>query len=362
MRAGFRVNDAAALKRGAGRAMLLFVRHSPPAYRLEFFMPHFVRYVLLAAALCWSGAAHAKTKITFVTDWQAQAEHGGYYQALANGYYAKQGLDVTIRMGGASVNGPQLIAAGAADFVVGSNSFQVIDLLAAGADVQAVAAIFQKDPQVLITHPRTDIKSIADMKGKPIMVSDATAAGWWKWAEVRFGFDRTQIRKYTFNLAPFLTNPQAIQQGYVSSEPFLIAKEGKFRPQVYMLADYGYPGYSNLILARGKDIRDRPEIVRAFVAASVQGWRSYLTEDPSPANALIKRDNPDMPDDLIANGLKEMFTRDIVLGGDAATHGVGAMNPTRWQAFFQTMAGQGLYKKDLPYWRAYNLNFLPRTL
>jgi NitT/TauT family transport system substrate-binding protein len=320
-----------------------------------------LRATLFLAALFAAAAAHAATKITFVTDWQAQAEHGGYYQALANGYYAKRGLDVTIRMGGPAVNPPQLIAAGAADFVIGSNSFQALDLVKAGADVQAVAAIFQKDPQVLITHPRDDIKSIADMKGMPIMVADATAAGWWKWAEARFGFTSSQIRKYTFNLAPFLTNPKAIQQGYVSSEPFLIAKEGKFTPQVFMLSDYGYPGYSNLILAHGKDIRERPEIVRAFVAASIEGWNSYLNGNPEPANTLIMRDNPDMPADLIANGIQEMRLRGIVQSGDALTFGTGAMNPGRWQTFFATMSGQGIYPKDLAFSKAFNVNFLPRS-
>lgn len=322
------------------------------------------RIATILAFICFAFAAQAetpKTKITFVTDWQAQAEHGGYYQALAKGYYAKRGLDVTIRMGGPAVNPPQLIAAGAADFVIGSNSFQPMDLAKAGADVQAVAAIFQKDPQVLITHPRDDIKSIADMKGMPIMVADATAAGWWKWAEARFGFTQSQIRKYTFNLAPFLLNPKAIQQGYVSSEPYLIAKEGKFQPQVFMLSDYGYPGYSNLILARGKDIRERPEIVRAFVAASIEGWNSYLNENPMPANELIKRDNPDMPDDLIANGIQEMRLRGIVQSGDALAFGTGAMNPTRWQAFFTVMSDQGIYPKELAFSKAFNVNFLPRN-
>lgn len=317
----------------------------------------FLAVLLLASPVL---AAAPKTKITFVTDWQAQAEHGGYYQALAKGFYAKRGLDVTIRMGGPAVNPPQLIAAGAADFVMGSNSFQPLDLVKAGADVQAVAAIFQKDPQVLITHPRSDVKSIADMKGMPILVSDATAAGWWRWAEARFGFTSSQVRKYTFNLAPFLTNPKAIQQGYVSSEPFLIAKQGKFTPQVFMLSDYGYPGYSNLILARGKDMRERPEVVRAFVGASIEGWNSYLTEDPTPANKLIKRDNPDMPDDLIANGIKELRGRGIVQSGDALTFGTGAMNPGRWQDFYRVMSAQGIYPKDLAYTKAFNLNFLPR--
>ena len=140
--------------------------------------------------LCWTGvepafAAKAKlpplTKVTFVTDWKAQAEHGGFYYAVAQGLYRKAGLEVTIKQGGPSVNTPQLIAAGAVDFAMGSNHFQPLNLVAAGADAVAVAAIFQKDPQVLITHSRADIKSIADIKGKPVMSSDATVSTWWTW-------------------------------------------------------------------------------------------------------------------------------------------------------------------------------------
>ena len=260
-------------------------------------------------------------KVTFVTDWKAQAEHGGFYQAVATGLYAKAGLDVTIKQGGPSVNTPQLIAAGAVDFAMGSNHFQPLNLVAAGADALAVAAIFQKDPQVLITHPRDDIKSIADMKGKPIMLSDATVSTWWIWAKSRYGFNDKQIRKYTFNLAPFLTDTNAIQQGYVSSEPFTIETQGKIKPKVFLLADYGYPGYSNFIIARGKDVRERPKIVQAFVNASLDGWASYLTGDPKAANDLIKRDNPEMTDAIIAQAIAQFKTRGMVQGGDAAKLG-----------------------------------------
>ncbi len=326
--------------------------------------------VILAAALSVGSApafaadpkpaepAKPLTKITFATDWKAQAEHGGYYQALALGLYEKAGLDVTIRQGGPAVNPPQLIAAGAVDFAMGSNQFQPLNIIAAGGDAQAVAAIFQKDPQVLITHPRSDVKSIADMKGKPVMISDATISTWWVWARAKYGFDDKQIRKYTFNAAPFLADAKAIQQGYVSSEPFLIAKEGKFKPQVFLLSDAGYPGYANFILARGKDIRERPEIVQAFVNASVEGWRSYLNDDPSPANALIKKDNPEMTDDLIANGIAQMKAHGIVQSGDATTQGIGAMNDARWKAFFDLMAANGVFDKTLDYKTAYTLAFV----
>jgi NitT/TauT family transport system substrate-binding protein len=297
-------------------------------------------------------------KVTFATDWKAQAEHGGYYQALATGLYKKAGLDVTIRQGGPAVNPPQLIAAGAVDFAIGSNQFQPLNIIAAGGDAQAVAAIFQKDPQVLITHPRSDVKSIADMKGKPILISDATISTWWVWARAKYGFDDKQIRKYTFNAAPFLTDPKAIQQGYVSSEPYLIETEGKVKPQVFLLSDAGYPGYSNFILARGKDIRERQAIVQAFVSASIDGWESYLTGDPSPANKLIKKDNPEMTDALIANGIAQMKAHGIVLSGDATTQGIGAMTDARWKMFFQLMAANQVFDKTLDYKKAYTLAFV----
>jgi NitT/TauT family transport system substrate-binding protein len=298
------------------------------------------------------------TKVTFVTDWKAQAEHGGYYQALATGLYKKAGLDVTIKQGGPAVNTPQLIAAGAVDFAMGSNSFQPLNIVAAGGDAVAVAAIFQKDPQVLITHPRKDIKSIADMKGKAIMVSDATISTWWIWAKARHKFDDKQIRKYTFNLAPFLTDKKAIQQGYVTSEPYTIESEGKIKPQVFLLADYGYPGYSNFIMARGKDVRDRPQIVQAFVDASLDGWSSYLTGDPAPANALIRQENPEMTDAIIAQAIAQMRERGMVQGGDATTLGIGAMTDERWQTFFDMMKETKVYDEKVDHKKAYTLTFV----
>jgi NitT/TauT family transport system substrate-binding protein len=299
-------------------------------------------------------------KVTFVTDWKAQAEHGGFYQALSTGLYEKAGLDVTIKQGGPAVNTPQLIAAGAVDFAMGSNSFQPLNLVAAGGDAVAVAAIFQKDPQVLITHPRKDVTTIADMKGKAIMVSDATVSTWWIWAKARYKFDDKQVRKYTFNLAPFLIDEKAIQQGYVTSEPFTIETEGKIKPQVFLLADHGYPGYSNFIMAQGKDVRDRPQVVQAFVDASIDGWASYLRSDPAPANALIKKENPEMTDAIIAQAIVQMRDRAMVQGGDAATLGIGAMSADRWKTFFDVMKDAKVYDDKLDHTKAYSLAFVNR--
>jgi NitT/TauT family transport system substrate-binding protein len=300
----------------------------------------------------------ALTKVTFVTDWKAQAEHGSFYYAVAEGLYRKAGLDVTIKQGGPAVNTPQLIATGAVEFAMGSNHFQPLNLAVQGADAVAVAAIFQKDPQVLITHPRADIKSIADMKGKPVMISDATVSTWWTWTRSRYGFDDKQIRKYTFNLAPFLTDKNAIQQGYVTSEPYTIETQGKIEPQVYLLADYGYPGYANFIMARGKDVRENPKLVQAFVDASIDGWMGYLNSSPAKANALIRKDNPDMTDDIIEQAIKQMRERGMVEGGDAAKLGIGAMTDARLKDFFDQMAANKVFDAKLDYKKAFNLSFV----
>jgi len=299
-----------------------------------------------------------QTKISFVTDWKAQAEHGGFYQALAEGLYTKHGLDVRIMQGGAAVNVPQLLAGGAVDFGMGSNNFIPLNLVREGAKFKAVMAVFQKDPQVLITHPRDDIKSIADMKGKPIMIGDAATVTFWPWLKAKFGFTDTQIRKYTFNLAPFLVDKTAIQEGYLSSEPYAVEKEGKIKPQIFPLADAGYPGYSNMVLVPDKWIAEHPEAVQAFVDASIEGWMHYLYADPSMGNALIKRDNPEMTDDLIAQAIDKMKSFGVALSGDAERQGLGAMTDARWQEFFEVMSKEGIYPAGLDYRNAYTLQFV----
>lgn len=310
--------------------------------------------LLLAAALALAFAAPAAAldKVRFVTDWKAQAEHGGFYQAKAKGYYEEEGLDVEIIQGGPSVNVPLLLGSEQAEFGIGSNSFIPLNMIAEGVPAVAVAAIFQKDPQVLITHPRDDVKSIADMKGKPIMISDAASGAYWIWLKATFGFDDSQIRKYTYNLAPFLTDETAIQQGYITSEPYQIEKEGGFKPQLFLLADENYPSYANLILATDKIAMSRPLLVAKFVRASIRGWVDYLTGDPAPGNALIKADNPEMTDDVLANAIAKMNEYKLV--GDKP----GEMTDARWQAFFDVMSRNGVYKSDLDWKRAFTTVFL----
>lgn len=303
-------------------------------------------------------AVDALTTIRFATDWRAQGEHGGFYQALAAGEYEKRGLDVEIIQGGPSVNVPQLLAAGAAELGMGSNAFIVMNLAAEGAPVKAVAAAFQKDPQVLIAHPDVGINSIEDMKGHPILLSDASITAFWVWLKAKYGFTDDMVRKYTFNPAPFLANKQVVQQGYVTSEPYVLETEAKITPKVFLLADHGLPGYAAMVMARNDMIADNPAAVKAFVDASAVGWKSYLDGDPGPANELILKDNPEMRQDILDQARAKLKAYGIVDSGDAAAGGVGVMTDARWKEFFDMASGQGVYPASLDYKKAYTLQFV----
>ena len=324
-------------------------------------------HLLLAIlALAVAASAHAApvkhlTRIVFVTDRKAQAEQGGFYEALALGLYKQRGLNVRIREGGPSVNVPELLAGGGADFGIGSNSFVPLDMLRQGVPVRAVMALFQKDPAILMTHPRRDVRRLADLKGKPIMLSDAAAATVWPWLKAKYGFQDSQIRKYTFDLQPFLTDPNAIQEGYLTSEPFAVESAAHFKPQVFLLADDGYSSYANLVLAPQRWIDKNPAAVQAFYDATCDGWRAYLDDDPSPANALIKRANPAMSDAVIAQAIAKMKAYGLAQSGDAKPFGIGAMTNPRWRQFFNTMSALGRYPKNLPYQNAYDLSFMRRA-
>ncbi|HTK34872.1 MAG TPA: ABC transporter substrate-binding protein [Caulobacteraceae bacterium] len=324
----------------------------------------------LAAALlaaCSPGGADktagpsAPTRLKLATDWRAEAEHGGFYQAVATGEYARRGLDVQIVQGGPGVNVPQLLSSGAADLGVGSNAFIVLNLAAEKAPVTAVMASFQKDPQVLIAHPDAGIGSLADMKGHPILLADASITAFWVWLKAKYGFTDAQVRKYTFNSAPFLADKRAVQQGYVTSEPYSIEKASGVKPAVFLLADSGYPGYGAMVLARNSLIAQKPAAVKAFVEATAAGWKSYIDGDPSAADALIRKDNPEMTQDVLDQARAKLKRYGIIDSGDAATGGIGTMTDARWKAFFDMASDQGIYPKTLDPKIAYSLAFLPKT-
>ena len=317
---------------------------------------------LLAMLLLVALPAQAADKVSLGLDWKAEAEYGGYYQAVATGIYARHGLDVSIRQGGPQVNQTQLLLAGRLDFVLSSNSFLALNFAQEKLPFRAIAALFQKDPAVLIAHPGQGNDSFEALRGKPIMIGADTRVGWWNFLKARFGYTDAQIRPYTYNLAPFLADQTAVQQGYLGSEPFAIAQQAGFQPVVLLLSDAGFTGYGNLISTSDKLIAANPDLVQRFVDASIEGWYSYLYMDPAPANALIKTDDPEMTDALLDFGRRMLREHGIVDSGDATALGIGAMTAARWSSFFSTMQKQGLYQPDLDPARAYTLQFVDKGI
>jgi len=315
---------------------------------------------LAMVALAIATPSRAQERITFGLDWVAQAEYGGYYQAVATGLYAKRGLQVTIRQGGPQVNHMQLMIAGQIDFNLGGG--RAIEFAAEGLPFLAVAAMYQKEPAVLIAHPNVGSDTFESLKGKPISIGADTRAGWWRFLAARFGYTDSQIRPYTFNLAPFVANRNLVQQGYVSSEPFLIQKESGIVPRVLMLSDAGYLGYANIVTTSRRLVEQKPDLVQRFIDGSIEGWYSYLYGDPAPANRLIRAANPEMSQELIDYGHRVIKERGILDSGDALTLGIGAMTDERWKAFYESLVAVGVHQPGIDISKAYTTRFVNRRV
>ncbi|WP_432727974.1 ABC transporter substrate-binding protein [Variovorax sp. W6] len=303
-------------------------------------MRSFALSIAGAAAVAFLAAApaQAEDKFTYMTNWYAQAEHGGFYQAVAQGIYKKYGLDVTIKMGGPQVNITQMMAAGQADCIMGSSDIQMMQVREGGVPVVNVAAFFQKDPQVLIAHE--DVKKFEDLKGKTLLIGAQAQRGYWPWLKAKFGFTDEQTRPYTFNIQPFVADKNAAQQGYLTSEPYAIQKAG-VKSTVLMFSDHGFPAYATTVSCMEKTVKDRSKQVAAFVKASAEGWKSYLA-DPAPANALIKKDNPNMTDDQLAYSVAKLKEMGMITGGDAAKLGIGVMTDARAKASYDFLVSAKL--------------------
>jgi len=316
-------------------------------------MPRVLRIVTCALALVAASPVHAQERIVFGTNWLAQAEHGGFYQALAEGTYKKYGLDVTIKMGGPQVNPLQLLVARQIDVAMGDD-LQTLGALEQGLPITTIGATFQKNPTVIIAHP--GVASLEALKGKPIAIGAASNTTFWPWLKQRYGFTDNQKRPYGFSVQPFLVDRNLSQQGFATSEPFSIEKAG-ITPVVFLLADLGYPPYSQSLVVRKAAVRERSDALKRFLQASAEGWKSYLA-NPAPANALIKRDNPEMGDELLAYGHRKLKEYAIVTGGDAATQGILTMTDAHWQKTLEFVRSAKLGKPGFDYKDAWTLELI----
>jgi NitT/TauT family transport system substrate-binding protein len=316
----------------------------------------------LAGATLPAAPAQALDKVAFGTNWVAEGEHGGFYQALADGTYRKYGLDVTIVPGGPNVNNRILLPVGKIDFFLSANTLQAFDAVEQNVPTVEVAALFQKDPQVFIVHPDQGIDKFADLKKLTLFVSKEGIASYYQWLKADYGFTDAQVKPYTFNPQPFLADKKSAMQGYVTSEPYAIAKAANFKPEVFLLADQGFSAYSTLIETRRDLVDKKPDLVQRFVDASIIGWYNYLYGDNGAANGLIKEQNPEMTDDLLAYSVAAMKKYGIVDSGDALTLGVGAMTDARMKDFFDEMQRAGVVKSSLDYHKGYTLQFVGKKV
>jgi NitT/TauT family transport system substrate-binding protein len=318
--------------------------------------------LITLAASAAGVSAQTLDKVRFGTNWVAEAEHGGFYQALADGTYRKYGLDVTIVQGGPNTNNRILLPVGKIDFFLSADNLQGFDAITQNIPTVEVAAIFQKDPQVLIAHPDQGIDKFEDLKNLTIFVSQEGVATYYQWLKADYGFKDSQVKPYTFNPQPFLANKKSAMQGYVTSEPFAIQKAAHITPKVFLLADLGFSAYSTLIETRRDLVDKKPDLVQRFVDASIIGWYNYIYGDNSAANALIKKQNPEMIDDLLAYSVKAMRQYGIVDSSDSLRLGVGTMTDARMKNFFDEMVRAGVVKAGLDYRKAYTLQFVDKKV
>ena len=303
--------------------------------------------------------ASANDAVKVVMSWLPDPQHGGYYQAAATGIYARHGLDVTILPGGPQVNSQLMLINGQVQFRVASSSASGFNYVEQNLPVEVIAASFQKEPSILMSHPGVD--SVPAMKGHPIELGQQSVDTWWRFLVAKYGFSDSQVRPYTFSLAPFLADPNMVQQGYVTSEPYLVQAQAHFKPNVFMVADVAdYNSYAQTLETTTAMIAGKPDLVQRFVDATIEGWYSYLYGDPTPGNAMIKKENPDNSDTDIANSIAAIKERGLVDSGDTTTLGIGAMTDTRWKSFFRTASKLGIYPPSLDYTKAYTLRFVDK--
>ena len=299
-------------------------------------------------------------KVSFLNGWIAEAEQGGFYQALATGIYRDYGLDADIRNGGPQLDGNAQLLAGRVD-MIGSDGFTAITYATKNLPFLCVAAFMQKDPRILMSHPHVGNDTLPELKGKPILIASFGRTTFWPWLRAKYGYTDDQIHPYTFNLAPFLADKNMSMQGFVSSEP-LDAKKAGVDPVIHLLADNGFANYQTTVATSAKMVKERPELLQRFIDATAKGWYGYLYGDPSPANALIKKINPDITDEKIAFAITTMKSYGIVDSGDSKKLGIGAMTEARWDTFYKDMSEAGALPKGVNAKQAYTMQFVNKKV
>ena len=307
--------------------------------------------------------AQGLDKVSYNTNWRAQAEHGGFYYAVANGIYKEHGIEADIRMGGPQLNMSQLLLGGAVDMVM-SNSFEAIRYASEKLPFLCVGSVMQKDPQVLICHPGVGHEKIENLKGKTILVGGTGRTSYWPFLKAKYGFTDEQVRPYTFNIQPFVIDKNICQQGFLSSEPYAVEKEANIKPVIHLIADYGFDNYNTTFNTSRKMVAEKKDVVQRFVDASLKGWSLYLKGGPGwdKANELIRKANPEMTQDKLTHATNIMNERGIVRSGDALTLGIGAMTDERWKRFYDTMADAGAFPKGVDVKQGYSLEFVNKKV
>ena len=323
---------------------------------------HFLATAAVAAALSLPGAAFALDKVTFGTNWFAEPEHGGFYQAAVDGTYEKYGLEVKILPGGPQANNRLLLTSGKIEFYMGGNMLQAYDAVAQKIPTVVVAAMFQKDPQIFMSHPGEGLDKFADLTKAAAFVGKEGVASFYQWMKGEHGFKEELVKPYNYNSAPFIADKKSIQQGYLTSEPLAVEKQGGFKPNVFLLADNGFTTYATTIEARIETVEKSSDLVKRFVEASTIGWYNYMYGDNKKANDAIKKDNPDMNDEQIAFSIAKMKEFGIVDSGDTLKLGIGAMTDARMKDFFDKMVKAKVVDGAIDYKKSYTLAFVNKSI
>ena len=299
--------------------------------------------VLLAALLGSTLGCSRKTNTIMVQlDWVAEPEHGGFYQALAKGYFKAAGLDVTIVPGGPNGNVMQKIASGQAD-IGQSDSTNAILAIAQNTPMIAIGAVFQNDPSVLMLHDENPITRFEQLDGKTIMARPEWA--FLPYLRKKYGIDFKVIPQ-NFSVANFIVDKNFIQQGYFIAEPYHITKEGAREPKYLYAWDAGFDAYTVLI-ANQPWAAAHADLVRAFMQAYIHGWQDYLEGDPTPAHTLMKEANPNNTDEFLAYSRRRIIDEKLVVGRqDGSNAQIGRISPVRFQTQLNQLEELGILEKN----------------